>query len=103
MARAPRRACPLGAASAGASGSAHADRRSSRSRRTLPHGALSGQAELALRGTLDETHQLMATEEELLLRFMPKVCYDSLEAYFADHPLQMLVNPGNRLRRGPAG
>jgi hypothetical protein len=44
----------------------------------------------------------MATEEELLLRFMPKVCYDSLEAYFADHPLQMLVNPGNTLRRGPA-
>jgi hypothetical protein len=35
----------------------------------------------------------MATDEELLLRFMPKVCYDSLEAVFADHPLQ------NRHRR----
>jgi hypothetical protein len=34
---------------------------------------------------------------------MPKVCYDSLEAYFADHPLQMLVNPSNTLRRGPTG
>ena len=34
---------------------------------------------------------------------MPKVCYDSLEAFFADHPLQMLVNPGNTLRRGPTG
>jgi hypothetical protein len=45
----------------------------------------------------------MATDEELLLRFMPKVCYDSLEAFFADHPLQMLVNPGNTLRRGPKG
>ena len=43
------------------------------------------------------------TDEELLLRFMPKVCYDSLEAYFADDPLQMLVNPGNTLRRGPTG
>jgi hypothetical protein len=45
----------------------------------------------------------MATDEELLLRFMPKVCYDSLEAFFADHPLQMLVNPGNTLRREPKG
>jgi hypothetical protein len=45
----------------------------------------------------------MATDEELLRRFMPKVCYDSLEAFFADHPLQMLVNPGNTLRRKPAG
>jgi hypothetical protein len=43
------------------------------------------------------------TDEELLQRFMPKVCYDSLEAFFADHPLQMLVNPGNTLRRAPAG
>jgi hypothetical protein len=32
---------------------------------------------------------------------MPKVCYDSLEAFFADHPLQMLVNPSNTLRRAP--
>jgi hypothetical protein len=45
----------------------------------------------------------MATDEELLLRLLPKVCYDSLEAFFADHPLQMLVNPGNTLRRGPTG
>jgi len=34
---------------------------------------------------------------------MPKVCYDSLEAFFADHPHQMLVNPGNTLRRAPSG
>jgi hypothetical protein len=45
----------------------------------------------------------MATDEERLQRFMPKVCYDSLEAFFADHPRQMLVNPGNMLRRAPAG
>src|SRR5215203_480308 len=44
----------------------------------------------------------MATDEELLARYLPKLCYDSLEAFFADHPLQMLVNPGNTLRRGPA-
>jgi hypothetical protein len=43
------------------------------------------------------------TDEELLQRFMPKVSYDSLEAFFADHPLQMLVNPGNTLRRAPSG
>jgi hypothetical protein len=45
----------------------------------------------------------MATDEELLQRFMPKVCYDSLEAFFADHPLQMVVNPGNTLRRAASG
>src|SRR4051812_13056194 len=50
-----------------------------------------------------ETDRCMATDEELLQRFMPKVCYDSLEAFFADHPLQMLVNPGTTLRRAPAG
>src|SRR5215204_1256527 len=66
MARAPPRAYPPGAASAGASGSARANRRSCRSRKTLPHGVRCGQAELAPRGTLEVTHQLMATEEELL-------------------------------------
>jgi hypothetical protein len=45
----------------------------------------------------------MATDEELLQQYMPKLCYDSLEAFFADHPLQMLVNPGNTLRREPKG
>jgi hypothetical protein len=43
----------------------------------------------------------MATDEELLRKWMPQVRYDSLEAFFADHPLQMLVNPGNTLRRAP--
>lgn len=43
----------------------------------------------------------MATDEDLLQQWMPQVCYDSLEAFFADHPLQMLVNPGNTLRRAP--
>jgi hypothetical protein len=43
----------------------------------------------------------MATDEELLRAWMPQVRYDSLEAFFADHPLQMLVNPGNTLRRAP--
>jgi len=43
----------------------------------------------------------MATDEELLQRWMPQLRYDSLEAFFADHPLQMLVNPGNTLRRAP--
>jgi hypothetical protein len=37
--------------------------------------------------------------EELLRRFRPQLVYDSLEAYFADHPAQMVVNPGNELRR----
>jgi hypothetical protein len=45
----------------------------------------------------------MATDEELLHRWAPKLCYDSLEAFFADHPAQMVVNPGNTLRRGGAG
>jgi VPS62-like protein len=45
----------------------------------------------------------MATDEELLRQWMPKVCYDSLEAFFVDHPLQMLVNPKNTLRRKPSG
>jgi hypothetical protein len=37
--------------------------------------------------------------EALLRRFQPALIYDSQEAYFADHPAQMVVNPGNRLRR----
>jgi hypothetical protein len=36
--------------------------------------------------------------ERLLRRFRPQLVYDSLEAYFADHPAQMVVNPGNDLR-----
>jgi hypothetical protein len=43
----------------------------------------------------------MATDEEMLRGRMPQVRYDSLEAFFADHPLQMLVNPRNTLRRAP--
>ena len=42
-------------------------------------------------------------DEELLHRWKPKLCYDSLEAFFADDPAQMVVNPGNTLRRGGAG
>jgi hypothetical protein len=42
----------------------------------------------------------MATDEELLERFKPKLCYDSLEAFFADDPAQMVLNRGNTLRRG---
>jgi hypothetical protein len=45
----------------------------------------------------------MATDDELLHRWAPKLCYDSLEAFFADHPAQMVVNPGNTLRRAPSG
>jgi hypothetical protein len=37
---------------------------------------------------------------DLLHRWAPKLCYDSLEAFFADHPAQMVVNPTNTLRRG---
>jgi len=44
----------------------------------------------------------MASDEELLRRWAPKLCYDSLEAFFADDPAQMVVNPGNTLRRGGA-
>jgi hypothetical protein len=38
--------------------------------------------------------------EELLNKHRPQLLYDSLEAYFADHPAQMVVNPHNELRRG---
>ncbi|MCW2986192.1 MAG: hypothetical protein JWR63_3762 [Conexibacter sp.] len=41
----------------------------------------------------------MAEHERLLHRFRPVLVYDSQEAYFADHPAQMVVNPGNELRR----
>ena len=40
-----------------------------------------------------------ADHERLLHRFQPALLYDSQEAYFADHPAQMVVNPGNVLRR----
>jgi hypothetical protein len=38
--------------------------------------------------------------EDLLRRFCPQLVYDSLEAYFADDPRQLLVTPGAVLRRG---
>lgn len=41
-----------------------------------------------------------AEHDDLLRRFQPQLRYDSLEAYFADDPRQMVVNPGNELRRG---
>jgi hypothetical protein len=41
-----------------------------------------------------------ADYEELLRKHQPQLMYDSLEAYFADHPEQMVVNPGNELRKG---
>jgi hypothetical protein len=37
--------------------------------------------------------------EELLRRFRPQLVYDSQEAYFADHPAQMLANAATVLRR----
>ncbi|HWI75112.1 MAG TPA: hypothetical protein VNT55_24335, partial [Baekduia sp.] len=37
--------------------------------------------------------------ESLLHRFRPQLIYDSQEAYFADHPAQMVVNPATVLRR----
>lgn len=43
---------------------------------------------------------MAAEHEDLLRRFRPQLVYDSLEAYFADDPRQMVVNPGNELRRG---
>lgn len=42
---------------------------------------------------------MAAEHDDLLRRFQPRLVYDSLEAYFADHPEQMVVNPGNELRR----
>jgi hypothetical protein len=44
----------------------------------------------------------MASDAELLERFKPKLCYDSLEAFFSDDPSQMVLNPGNTRRRGGA-
>ena len=41
--------------------------------------------------------------EALLNRYRPILLYDGQEAYFADHPAQMVVNPGNELRRGVDG
>lgn len=43
---------------------------------------------------------MAAEHDDLLQRFRPQLVYDSLEAYFADDPRQMVVNPGNELRRG---
>jgi hypothetical protein len=40
-----------------------------------------------------------ADTERLLQRYRPTLIYDSQEAYFADHPSQMVVNPHNTLRR----
>jgi hypothetical protein len=61
-----------------------------------------GGVKLARHRSRGET-DAMATDEELLNRWKPKLCYDSLEAFFADDPAQMVVNPGNTLRRGGAG
>ena len=44
-----------------------------------------------------------ADHERLLHRFRPALLYDSQEAYFADHPAQMVVNPGTILRRKDGG
>jgi hypothetical protein len=44
-----------------------------------------------------------ADHQRLLHRFRPALLYDSQEAYFADHPAQMVVNPGNILRRDDGG
>jgi Vacuolar protein sorting-associated protein 62 len=43
---------------------------------------------------------MAAEHEDLLQKHRPQLMYDSLEAYFADDPAQMVVNPGNVLRRG---
>jgi hypothetical protein len=40
-----------------------------------------------------------AAIELLLHRYAPALVYDSQEAFFADHPAQMVVNPHNTLRR----
>jgi hypothetical protein len=43
----------------------------------------------------------MAAEHvDLLRKYRPQLMYDSLEAYFADDPAQMVVCPRNVLRRG---
>jgi hypothetical protein len=41
----------------------------------------------------------VAEHDGLLQRFRPVLVYDAQEVYFADHPAQMVVNPGNDLRR----
>jgi hypothetical protein len=43
---------------------------------------------------------MAAEHDDLLQKYRPQLMYDSLEAYFADDPKQMVVNPGNVLRRG---
>lgn len=43
---------------------------------------------------------MAAEHDDLLRKYRPQLVYDSLEAYFADDPRQMVVNPGNELRRG---
>lgn len=43
---------------------------------------------------------MAAEHDDLLQKRWPRLVYDSLEAYFADDPAQMVVNPGNVLRRG---
>src|SRR6266498_6077349 len=40
---------------------------------------------------------------KLLQRFKPQLLYDSQEAFFADSVAEMTDNPGNELRRAPAG
>src|SRR5919109_238089 len=43
----------------------------------------------------------MATHEDLLRRFQPRLKYDSNEAFFADSAAEWTDNPGNELRRPP--
>jgi hypothetical protein len=42
----------------------------------------------------------MPPDAARLKRWAPKLLFDSVEAFFADHPAQMLVNPHNTLQRG---
>jgi hypothetical protein len=43
---------------------------------------------------------MAAEHDDLLQKYRPQLVYDSLEAYFSDDPAQMVVSPGNVLRRG---
>jgi hypothetical protein len=45
----------------------------------------------------------MSDRVALLRRFQPTLRYDSNEQFFADSAAQYCVNPGNELRRAPAG
>jgi hypothetical protein len=45
----------------------------------------------------------MADHSDLLVRFQPRLRYDSNEAFFADSAAEWTDNPGNMLRRGEGG